>query len=186
MTRGSTSGGIAPLTAQRKWRAITLATLVLVPAYWAILIGVVSTAADTGDEIVDNPEAAIALGLALIPFSFIVLAFLSEHPRAPGAAAKAMGLSLLIGLPVAAVAADVVTGIVAGVGSGGIVALRAEPLHSWRARAIGVLVAATYTFVLVRVAAGLALLPAPVFPFTAVGMADLIVERRHDRETDAR
>ena len=46
--------------------------------------------------------------------------------RAPGGRLRAMGLCLLVGIPVSALAADAVTGIVAGVGAGGIVALRAD------------------------------------------------------------
>jgi hypothetical protein len=35
-----------------------------------------------------------------------------------------------------------------------------------------------YVFVLVRMASALALLPAPIFPFTAIGVADHLSERR--------
>src|SRR5688500_15575079 len=98
----------------KKWRAITLATLVLVPGFWSILTGLVLAASDD-PNIAINPGAAIAFGLAVIPFVFIVLAFLSEHPRAPGAVLRAMGLALLVGISVSAVARDAVTGIVAGV-----------------------------------------------------------------------
>mgnify|MGYP006159678539 CR=1 FL=1 len=34
--------GMEPLSPRRKWRAITVATLVLVPAYWMLLAGIVS------------------------------------------------------------------------------------------------------------------------------------------------
>ena len=170
-----------PLPPKRKWQAITVATLLLVPAYWSILAGLVS-AASSGDEPLPNPAASLAFGLAIIPFVFVVLAFMSEHPRAPGAAARAMGLSLLVGVPVSALAADAITGIVAGVGAGGIVALRADTGHTWRARALAVLFAAVYTYVLARTAASLALLPAPIFPFTAIGLADHLAERRRALE----
>lgn len=169
--------GLVPLPPKRKWQAITLATLLLVPAYWSMLAGLVA-AASTAEEPLPNTGASFAFGLALIPFVFILLAFLSEHPRAPGAVARAMGLSLLVGLTVSALAADAVTGIVAGVGAGGVVALRADPGHNWRARAVAVAVAVVYTFVLVRMASSLALLPAPIFPFTAIGIADHLSERR--------
>ena len=175
--------GVEPLSPQRKWRAITLATLVLVPAYWSMLAGLVA-AADDGEG-GPHPGAAIALGLALIPFVFIVLAFLSEHPRAPGAVLKAMGLTLLVGIPVSAIAGDAVTGIVAGVGAGGVVALRADGPHNARARAWAVLAAAAYTFFLVRGASALALLPAPIFPFTAIGIADHLSERRQERDASS-
>jgi hypothetical protein len=172
-----------PLSPQRKWRAITLATLLLAPALWALLAGFVAIASDDSDAAAGAPNAggAIAFGLALIPFVFIVLAFLSEHPRAPMAVVKAMGLFVLVGIPVSALAADAVTGIVAGVGAGGVVALRADDPHNWRARALGVLVAVVYTFVLVRIAGVVTLLAAPIFPFTSIGVADHLSERSRER-----
>jgi hypothetical protein len=179
------SAGADPLPPQRKWRAITLATLLLVVAFWSMLAGLVALASD--DE-PDTPQAgaALAFGLSLIPFVFIVLAFLSEHPRPPSAVLRAMGLALLVGIPVSALAADGVTGIVAGVGAGGVAALRADGPHNWRARAIGVTVAAAYTFALVRLGGALALLPAPIFPFTAIGIADHITEwREHEAGSEA-
>ncbi|MGZ8646039.1 MAG: hypothetical protein ACXWX3_07090 [Actinomycetota bacterium] len=168
--------GVAPLTPRRKWRAILLATLLLVPAYWALLAGVVAVAS----EDVTGPFAGpyIAFGLMLIPFVFIVLAFMSEHPGAPGAVAKAMVLTLAVGIPVSALAADAVTGMVAGIGAGGIAALRADLLHSWRARALGVAAATALIFLLVRVAPEVALLLTPCLPFTSIGVADHLSERR--------
>ena len=169
---------LEPLSPQRKWRAITVATLLLAPAFWALLGGLVASVSE--DEAgAPDPAAALALGLALIPFVFVVLAFMSAQPRASRAVLRAMGLSLLVGIPVSALAADAVTGIIAGVGAGGIVALRADEDHSWRARATGVAIAAGYTFVLARTASALVLLPAPIFPLTAIGLADHLSERRH-------
>jgi hypothetical protein len=160
-----------------------LATLLLVPGYWAILVGLV--VANTENPSLDiNPGAAVALGLALVPFVFVVLAFMSEHPRAPGAVLRAMGLALLVGLPISALAGDAVTGIVAGVGAGGIVALRADMAHSMKARALAVLIAAAYTYVLVRAAGPVALLPAPILPFTGIGIADHLSERKMAREAE--
>lgn len=173
------AGGAEPLSPRRKWRAILLATLLLVVAYWSMLAGLVVIASEdpTGGP---DPAAALLLGLALLPFVFVILAFLSEHPRAPGAVLKAMGLTLLVGIPVSAVAADAVTGIVAGVGAGGIVALRSDEGHSWKARAVAVIAGSVYTFVLVRTLGELVLLPAPIFPFTGIGIADHLAERRAD------
>jgi len=174
-------GGAGPLTPRRKWQTITVATLVLVPAFWAMLAGFVSAAADDAEE-APNAGAALAVGVAVVPFVFVVLAFMSQHPRAPMAVVKAMGTSLAVGVPVALLAGDPVSGIVAGVGAGGIVALRPEPGHGWRPRALGVLVAAAYTSVLVRTVPELALLTAPVFPLTAIGFADQLVDRRVERD----
>jgi hypothetical protein len=173
-----------PLPAQKKWRAITLATLLLVPAYWSMLAGLVAAASEGPDPL--SPAAALSFGLALVPFVFIVLAFTSEHPRAPAAVFQAMVLALVIGTVVSALAADAVTGIVAGVGAGGVVALRADVDHTWRSRAFAVVFAVVYVFVLVRMASALALLPAPIFPFTAIGIADHLSERRRAMVPSAR
>jgi hypothetical protein len=187
--RRATAAGAAPLSPKRKWQTITVATLLFLPAYWSVLAGIVDGALDATETVsgdVGNSAALIAFGLALIPFLFIVLAFMSEHPRAPGAVVKAMGLSLLVGIAASAIAADAVTGLVAGVGAGGLVALRPEPDHGWKPRAVGVLVAATYTFMLVRTAPDIALLSAPVFPLTALGLADHYIEwRRQPTVADA-
>jgi hypothetical protein len=176
--------GMQPLSPVRKWRAIMVATLVLVVAFWALLAGLVAEATNdsSGREAEPNAALGLAVGVAVIPFVFVALAFLSEHPRAPGAVLRAMGWSLLVGIPVSALAGDAVTGIVAGVGAGGIQALRMDDPQNWRARALGVLVASAYTFVLARVAGGLVLLPAPIFPLTAIGIADHLSERRAEQE----
>jgi len=174
--RRSALAGAEPLPARRKWRAITLATLLLVPAYMSVLVGLVSLASD--EENAPNAGLYIAFGLALVPFVFIALAFLSEHPRAPGAVIKAMALTLLVGIPVSALAADAVTGFVAAIGAGGVAALRPEAAYSWKARWIAVLAATVASFLLVRTAGEVALLLAPVFPFTSLGIADHLAEGR--------
>jgi hypothetical protein len=168
------AAGVVPLSPRRKWRAITVATLLLLPGYWFMVNGLIATAVDTGG----NAGSLIAFGLAAVPFVFLALAFLSEHPRAPGAVLRAMGLALVVGIPVSAVAADAVTGLVAGLGAGGIAALRADVGHDWKARALAVVIASALSFVLLRVASIPALLLAPTLPFTALGLADHFAERR--------
>jgi hypothetical protein len=183
--RSARPTGMQPVGPREKWRAITLATLVLVPAFWSLMAGLVEFAtdeADVSEPSAVSPGAAVAFGLALIPFVFVVLAFLSQHPRAPGAVLRAMGWSLFVGLMVTAIVGDPVTGVVAGVGAGGIAALRMDADHTTRARVIAVAVASVYTLLLVHTAGGIALLPAPIFPFTAIGVADHLSERRRERE----
>lgn len=177
--RQSPPAGVAPLSARKKWRAILLATLVLAPAFWAIIAGMVGAATDAADAPVAAPF--IAFGLAVIPFVFIALAFLSEHPRAPGAAVKGMIVSLLVGIPVSAIAQDAVTGLVAGLGAGGIFAMRMDLPHTVKARAIAVVAVTVYCFFLLRTVSGLALLMGPAFPFTSLGIADHLSERRAER-----
>lgn len=177
--RGSSPAGIDPLSPRRKWRAILFATLLLLPAYWGIVIGVVSVASDSPDAPPAGPP--IALGLTLLPFVFIVLAFLSAHPRAPSAVLKAMGLTLLIGIPVSAIAPDAITGLVAGIGAGGIAALRTDAEGAWKARALGVLAVSIYAFLMVRLVPDVTLFLAPTLPFTCLGVADHLVERRSEK-----
>lgn len=174
--RGQRRGpqGAEPLPPKRKWQTITIATLLLVPAFWALLSGLVASVATTGGG--PDPAAALALGLALIPFVFIVLAFGSQHPHAATAVLKAMGLSLVVGVPISALAADAVTGMVAGVGAGAIVALRSDD-DWWKARLVAVAAVTLYTFVLIRLAGPIVLLSAPVLPLTSIGLADHLAER---------
>jgi len=180
MARARRSGaqptGMSPLPPRRKWRAILVATMLLAPGLWSILIGLVASASDEHGA----PSAApfVAFGLAIIPFVFVALAFLSEHPRAPGAVVRALVLSIVVGIPLTALAGDAVTGLVAGLGAGGAVALRADAGHSYRARVIGVALATAYVFVTVRLAPEATLIAAPLLPFTSLGIADHLRERR--------
>jgi hypothetical protein len=171
---------VDPQVPRRMWRAILLATLLLVPAYWSILIGVVSVAS-TDDGGVAAPGFWIAFGLTVVPFVYVVLAFASAHPNAPAAVAKAMALALAIGIPVSALSVDAVTGFVAGIGAGGLVALRSDVERPWRARMLAVLVVTAWAFLTVRVMPEAALLLAPILPFTSVGLADHLVVLRRQR-----
>jgi hypothetical protein len=87
-----------------------------------------------------------------------------------------------VGIPVSAFVGDAVTGIVAGLGAGGIKALRMDADHNVRARALAVAAASVYTLLLVALTGAVALLPAPIFPFTAIGVADHLSERRREQE----
>jgi hypothetical protein len=179
----SVLAGVQPLSPRRKWRAITIATLLLVPGYWSLVTGLVAE----GSHKESAPFAApyIAFGLVLLPFVFLVLAFLSQHPRASAATAWALILTILVGAPVSGFAGDAVTGFVAGVGAGGIVAMRADVAHSWKARAIAVLAVSACVFILLRSTTVIALLLAPVLPFTSIGVADHLSERRRERAAQA-
>ena len=87
-------------------------------------------------------------------------------------------LSLVVGVPISALAADAVTGLVAGMAAGGMAALRADLDHDTRLRIIAVVVITVGTYATLRVAPGLALLVGPVLPFTSLGIADHLSERR--------
>ena len=132
LTAGSVKGeddavsraGVEPLSPQKKWRAITIATLVLVPAYWAIPDGLRRLGRSDGDD--GTRRRPVAFGLVLIPFVFVALAFLSD--TLPGAFVRPLGLCLLVGVPFAsALAGGVVAGVVAGGGGGGVAVPRGLP-----------------------------------------------------------
>ena len=89
--------------------------------------------------------------------------------------------SLLVGIPVSAIAADAVTGFVAAAGAGAMCVLGAGEEHDRRARVVAVVVAALYSYVLVRTAGTLALVFAPIFPLTGLGVADHFSEDRRSR-----
>jgi hypothetical protein len=95
-----------------------------------------------------------------------------------------MGLALLVGIPVAALVPDAVTGLVAGIGAGGAAALRPEPDGSWRARALGVAAVSVYAAVMVRIVPDVTVLLAPTLPFTCLGVADHLREQRRGRAKD--
>ncbi|MFQ5516771.1 MAG: hypothetical protein ACE5E8_04280 [Acidimicrobiia bacterium] len=158
------------VTPRRTWFAIASATIVLLVSYWSIVLAFVAGNVEGGPRAV----GPLALGLALMPFVFLVLAFLSGHRRAPGAVVRALGLVLLIGVPLVLV--NLVFGLVAGFGSGGIMTLRAEKHHRMRARWMAVAVAATYVLLLMFVAPEVGLLTGGFIPFLAVGFADSVVE----------
>jgi hypothetical protein len=180
--RRAVPAGVEPLSPRQKWLAITVSTLLLVPAYLGIVVGVIAADADSRGAPPAGP--AIAFGLALLPFVFVALALLSTHPRAPAAILKAMGLSLLVGIPVSAIAPDLVTGLVAGIGAGGIAALRPDEDGAWKARALAVLAVSVYTLLMVQVVPDVTLLLAPTLPFTCLGVADHLLERRREQATE--
>jgi hypothetical protein len=91
-----------------------------------------------------------------------------------------MALSLLVGIPIGAAAPDAVTPLVAGLGVGGIAALRADAVHPWQARAIGVVAATLLVFLVLRVS-DIGLVLAPALPFMSVGIADQVAEGRARR-----
>ena len=155
--------------------AIALSTILITISFWAIVYAFVTEA--VGDD--DQPVAAAALGVALVPFVFIVLAFVSGHPNAPLAILYAMGLALVVGIPLLAVAGDAVTGTVMGFGAGATLAVRPDPASSWVRRAVAVAIAGVVVFVLVLVFTPLALASAPALAVTPIGIADMTAEPPH-------
>ena len=180
------TGGMEPLGPRRKWMAITAGTAVLAPAYWAMLLGLIAAGSEGSDVSTTTAAGAFAFGLAVVPFAFIALAFLSWTPSAPSAVLRAMGLFAVVGLVVSALAADGVSGLVAGAGAGGVAALRRDAVHERRHRIVAVAFAAAYAFVLARTFPPAIVVAGPVLPLTALGIADHWSERQAEKAAAAR
>ena len=175
-----------PLPARRKWIIVILATVVELVAFWSVIIGMARSTADQGSEIAGSAAGAFALGFSLVPFAFLVLAFGTNNPRAPGATLRAMGFWMIIGLPLI-LFIEPATGLAAGFGLGAIPAIRLEPEHSWKARLWWVLAFVIYVFVLVftKVAAGPGVLTASLLPFVTVAFADWVVDQMSEAREQA-
>lgn len=167
-------GGGTILTPRRKWAAVAVATIVQMASFWLIVYAFVAASVEDGPR----PGPPLALGLALVPFAFAALGFLSKNERFGGATVWAMIVSVAVAVPLSALAADAVTGVTAGFGVGGAITLRREYFHTYQSRIIAVVLATTYVFVLLRVAPVAGLVGASVLPFMSVAIADLVVEWR--------
>ena len=167
---GTLFGG-GEITPRRRWLAIVAATVVMLLAYVPIAEGLRASLA--GDPIDAN---FVLFGLAFVPLTYLVAAFGSKHRRAPGAVLRALGLFLLVGAPTV-VFVHTIVGVVAGLGAGGIVALRAPAASGWRPRAIALTVACVYLLVLFYGlgASELAIVTGATIPLAASGIADEIV-----------
>lgn len=163
-----------PMIGRRKLIALTVATVLLVISYSGILGAFVASGLDDGP----NPGPPLALGMALLPLVFAAAAYLSLNPRAATSVLKAVGLFFLLAVPVSALAQDAVSGLVAGFGAGAVVSVDRLPMHTWQSRSIAVATSTGYVFLLVRMIAPLGIASAPLLPFTAVAVADYILERR--------
>lgn len=162
-----------------------LATLVAVVSYWSIIFAFVVTDLEGTEIELDTTVTGagpFALGLALVPFAFIVLAFVSNHHRAPGAVLRAMLIAVpaalafgLFGLPV---------GLVAGFGMGGAMALRLDETDQMRLRWLIVGGAVLYTFIVGLISPQASLFAGGFIPFAASGLADMISEYQAEQAQD--
>ena len=175
-----------PLPARRKWITVILATLVELVAFWAIVVGMIRATAEEGSEAAGSAAGLFALGFALVPFAFLVLAFGTNNPRAPGATLRAMGFFLIIGLPVI-IFVDAAVGLAAGFGLGAIATIRLEVEHSWKVRLGWVIGLVVYVFLLVftGIASGPGVLSASLLPFATVAFADWAVEQMQEARDNA-
>ncbi len=141
-------------------------------SYSSILLAFVRLGSEEGEAL----GASLGIGLGLVPLVFAVAAFGSSISPVFPAVMKATGLWVILAIPIGIF--DLVTGLVAGFGAGGVVAFRLDQAHSRRRRVWAVGLVALYTFVLLRVAPAAALFGGAVLPFLAIGFADEFSGRR--------
>lgn len=168
---GTLFGGGTP-SPRRRWVPVIVASLVLQFAYWPAITAL--GASHAGEPV---PTELALFGLALVPLSFLVLAFGSRHRHAPGAVLKAMGLFVLVGAPV--VLLNPVVGIFAGFGAGGAVAQRRLPDDRLRSRVVAVVAGSVYVLALLALGAlDFAIVSAAALPLAVSAMADEVTLAR--------
>lgn len=144
--------------------AVTAATGVVVISVWATLIPLALSAEGAG-------AGGLALGLALIPLAYIAAGFGSRKEDWPLATVKAMGLAVLIGLPIG-VFIDPLSGLITAYAVGAVVTVRRDDPNSLTRRwwaAVGV---AVVTIFLVRVSLPIAVVLSPALPFMVMPLVD--------------
>jgi hypothetical protein len=156
----------------RIWWAIGLGTVVQTISYGSLLLGSLTSQSD--ETTAAGP--AFALGFALVPVVFVVVAFVSGASRAPVATLKAMALWILITLPLGLI--NPVTGLCAGFTAGAAVTLRQSEAHQRGARAAATVIAAAYVTVLVLTFTQAGIFAGAVTPLLAIKAADNYSERR--------
>jgi hypothetical protein len=151
--------------------AIGISTVILFFSYAMFIFGFAAASED------ETTFAGGLVGIAtgLVPAVFVVLAAVSQRPHSIRSAALATGLWFAVGGPLAIL--DIPSGLVAGFGAGGVVALRRDPANTVNSRIAAVAVCVVYVFVLGRIIPAAALMVGAVLPFLAVGVADSITER---------
>lgn len=157
---------------KRSWLAIGLGTMVVVVSYSSILVAVVAARSDT-------PQAAgpaFALGLTLVPVVFVTVAFISGRRAAPIAVLKAMGLWLLVALPLGLF--NPVFGLCAAFGIGGVVTLKEGETDRWTVRTVAAVIVAAYSLLMVFIIPALGVMSGGLLPLAALGIADYYTRNR--------
>jgi hypothetical protein len=174
--------GGGEVTPRSRWFAVIAASMLMQLPYWVATFAFVAAHEDE-----PVPGAPVLFALGFVPLVFLLLAFGSRHPRAPGATLKAMGLFLLVTPPV--VLLNPVVGLVAGFGAGGILTLRPPDLpRVTRTRVVALALACVYLYLLLVVfgAGVFAIVSGAALPFGVLGIADeLLVGRAEQADREA-
>lgn len=176
-----TSRSEEEVSSRRYWIAIIVATVVAVVAYGSLLLAWFAVVLEDSDVATDGDIAGsegpfFALGLVLVPFVFIALAFISQRSRAPFATLIAMGLFVLVALPLGLFLHLSVV-LAAAFGAGGIVTLARREGYRLSYRVWAVVLTAAYVTGLLIVAPPGGIFAGAVLPLPALGLADMLAVR---------
>jgi len=166
----------------RRWRAVGLATLLLVFGYFSV-IGAVAA---NEDGEVSAARTAMIMAALVAPLSLAVLGRVSQAPTPVRTALVAGPLAIAGFALVGSLTGDSASALVLSFGIAGAVAMRTDSgVHSvWRRiGTVGFFLIATVVIRLVS--AEVAVTVAPLFPFVATGITDMITEREFRRPEQA-
>lgn len=170
-------------TPTRRWLAISLATVVVTFAFWAMAFGnAVLFAEATPSGSTTNTESigllSIAFSLSSVPFAFLIASWVSRREDWPIWTLAAMGLAIAVGLPLL-IFRNPLPALLAGFSAGAVVSLARPIGMSWHYRAIAAAIVAVA--VLVGFSVGALFVPfaviGPALPFIAMGIADAVAPR---------
>lgn len=165
-----TPAGEKPDSSRPRWLAVLLATVIMLFSYGMILFAFVAESESV------FAGGVLGIGLGLVPVVFAACGFVSRSEHALKRGLIATGIWAVIVIPIGIV--DLPTGLVAGFGGGGIVALDGGQHRSARARVLAVVAAAIYTFALQQASPEAGLFGGAPLPFLAIAVADVWAERR--------
>jgi hypothetical protein len=155
---------------RRNWLAIAIGTVVMMFSYFPYAAAFVRA---EGEELhVD--VGLVAIGLAMAPFVFVALAFISRGPRAPKRVLQSMALLILIGLAVGMLSP--VLGAAAGFSVGALICLETPPgpnVYRWRWGAVAFTFVYTLALLVAITPAGV--IAGGLLPLLMVGIADEFV-----------
>lgn len=153
---------------RRNWLALALGTIGVTVSYFSYAAAFIPPEGQTGPVL---DPGLIGLAIALAPFAFVVVGFVSRNPRAPKQVLVAMGMLLVLGLAVGLLAP--VLGASAGFGVGIALVLNRPGLPDvMRNRILGVVLALIYVFALLVFITPAGVLTGALLPPMAVGFAD--------------
>lgn len=161
---------------RRNWLAIALGTIVMMFSYFPY-----AAAFGTGEDGVTQINMAlVGVALALAPFVFVTVGFVSLNRAAPRRVMQSLALLIPIGLGVGLLSP--VLGATAGFGVGGALCLR--PLthpETVRNRIFVAIFTVAYTFVLLLVITPAGVFAGGTLPLLMLGFADEFTDWRATR-----